>query len=110
MITATPYPPFTPPQAHQMTISELVESYESVKPIRGNLRITFQFLRFHPSGVLRSIEETAPGRVEVTVSLTPLRQKKYAFDEGTDVGPGARCWVWSPVDERTSAAVGATGA
>lgn len=110
MITAIPLPPFTPPQARPMTISELAENYESIKPIRGNLRITFQFLRFRPSGVLRSIEETGPGRLEVTVSLTPLRRKKYSFEEGTDVDAGARCWVWSPLDERTTAAVGAAGA
>lgn len=103
-------PDFIPLPARTMTIGELARTYESNKPERGYLRICFNFLRFQPSGILRSVKETAPGQVEIKVSLGALRSRRYVFDEAGDNTAGTPCWVWTASDENAAAAVGAPAA
>lgn len=93
-----------------MTIGELAKTFDSHKPERGYLRIAFKFLRFQPTGILRSVKETAPGRVEIKVSLGALHSRRYLFEAETESTPDSPCWVWSPADESAAAAVAVAAA
>ena len=107
--SAAPKPPSIPAPARPMTIRELAANFESEKPERGNLRIAFRFLRFQPTGILRSVRETSPGRIEMSVSLSALHSRRYVFCDHTENTADAPCWVWSPADE-SAAAVGTNAA
>lgn len=110
MNDTTAKPDFVPLPARPMTVGELAANFESEKPERGNLRISFKFLRFQPTGILRSVRQTAPGRIELNVSLNPLHSRWYVFAEGTANTPTVQCWVWTPAEESAAAAVATAAA
>lgn len=85
-----------------VTLGELADNFHSLKPVRGNLRVSFPYLRFQPTGILRSAVRGAGGGVEVTLSLDALHRRRFVFQDDTECTPETICNIWGPADEQLS--------
>lgn len=90
-------PDHAPEAAQELTIGEVEDRHRELKNGYGRLRAAFPFLRFAPSGHIRSIERAADGSVTLVLIQGGLHPKPYTFtSEQAEATP---CWCWRAADE-----------
>lgn len=89
-------PEGVPECARAHTIADVAKRHESLKPVKGRLRMSFRFLRFTPQGILKSIGPSADGTsIELVLIQGRIHAKTYTFPADA----GTTCWIWNPGEE-----------
>ncbi|MCC3299704.1 hypothetical protein [Arthrobacter caoxuetaonis] len=100
MSATMPRPDYAPTGALAMTLGELAERHEELRPkTRSFLRVTFPYLKFTPQGQIRSIENG-----KLVLIQGKIHPKTYDFSGADRLDENTPCWVWTINDERADAA------